>query len=714
MYRAVAISVKHIVVLAGLLSLCAHIPQAESASIRQLVEVVDFGGASVSPDGRLVAFRTEQASIERNTYDTVWYVQPIDGTLPPRRLGDGGEPLRHGGVSIGEAAEWSPDGRWIYYRAVLDGRIDVWRAAVDGSRTEPVTRDPANIREFSLSADGTVLKYSVGATREDIVNAELAEYDRGIHIDRTVLLTDNVFRSGYHEGRLATQRFVNRGGLDHLPLLSNAPNRWYAIELSTGATSELSSSNAPANPRPSSDLPSKTGEVWKIVEDRSSGRIAILTRTGELDGLSVRPEVKLAMLSERNARHPVECMVEACVGRPVTDVIWRPGSDEIIFTVTDPAKGFGQSIYRWNVVTGVVRLVSSSRGRIGGGGRWEAGPCAAAFNALVCVAAEADGPPRLERIDLESGERRLLFDPNAALAQDMSESVRVHLLSWTDVRGTRFTGQFFPAAATGGAPRPLFIVYYTCTGFLRGGVGDEWPLATLARNGISALCINAAPSRTDAIERYENGRLAAESAVDLLASRGDIDRTRVGMGGLSMGAEVTIWTARNSQILRAASVSTPVTSPASDLLHSLWEDVHFSRRKRYWQLGTIEETPERWRQISPSFDIKKVGVPVLMQMSEQEYRSSLDYAVPMIRTYQADAYVFPHEPHQKFQPRHKLAVYERNLDWFRFWLQGFEDEDPRKAEQYKRWHVIRKQDCERREKANEARVEPDSWRCLSY
>ena len=46
-------------------------------------------------------------------------------------------------------------------------------------------------------------------------------------------------------------------------------------------------------------------------------------------------------------------------------------------------------------------------------------------------------------------------------------------------------------------------------------------------------------------------------------------------------------------------------------------------------------------------------------------------------------------PHQKFQPRHKLAVYERNLDWFRFWLQGYEDPNPAKEKQYARWREMR-------------------------
>jgi dipeptidyl aminopeptidase/acylaminoacyl peptidase len=691
-YRANAVR------LAGwvaVLSLMGHLPRAESTpvpdtasvTIRQLVEVVDFGGVSVSPDGRLVAFRTEQASVERNTYDTFWYVQPIDGSSPPRRLGEGGAPLRDsGGLSVHEAAVWSPDGQWIFYRTVLDGRVEVWRAAVDGSRTEPEARDPANVRRFSVSADGTVLKYSVGATREAVVDAEQAEYDHGVHIDRTVSLVDNLFRSGYQEGRLATQRLVDNE-LERYPLLSQVPDRWKAVDMSTGVSNDLPSGEVPAKPLTRADLSPRLGEVSQLAVDRGSGRVAMLIRSSRPDGRTERPAVELAMLPGQGARRSVKCVAEPCVNKPITDIVWRPGSDEIVFTVTAPDNG--QSIFRWNVMSGAVRPVIQSRGQVGGGGRWEPGSCGISPDALVCVAADPDRPPRLESIDLSSGNRSVLFDPNAALAQDMAQSVSVREIHWTDARGEHFTGQFYPATTKGREPPALFIAYYRCSGFLRGGMGDEWPLATLALNGISALCINAAPTQDDAIARYEQGQAAVESAVDYLASHGDIDPARVGMGGLSFGAEVAMWTAMHSHVPRAISVSTPVISPSLRLLFGLWGDVYFSRLKRFWQLGSLEETPKRWRQISPYFHVGQVKVPVLMQMAEQEYRLALDYAVPLIRAHRADVYVFPNESHQKFQPRHKLAVYERNLDWFRFWLLGEEDRDPAKADQYADWRRMR-------------------------
>src|SRR6185312_15346212 len=126
-----------------------------------MVTFCDSSHAGAISSRRLLAFRVEQASIERNTYDSVWYVQDMDGGAAPRRVADGGVPLRDAaGVSLPATATWSPDGRWIYYRALMDGKIDVWRAAADGSGAEPMTLDAADVREFSLSKDRLRLIYS--------------------------------------------------------------------------------------------------------------------------------------------------------------------------------------------------------------------------------------------------------------------------------------------------------------------------------------------------------------------------------------------------------------------------------------------------------------------------------------------------------------------------------------------------------------------------
>jgi len=50
----------------------------------------------------------------------------------------------------------------------------------------------------------------------------------------------------------------------------------------------------------------------------------------------------------------------------------------------------------------------------------------------------------------------------------------------------------------------------------------------------------------------------------------------------------------------------------------------------------------------------------------------------------------PEGEHILEKPWERLISQQGNVDWFRFWLQGYEDPDPAKAEQYARWRELRK------------------------
>lgn len=697
------ISVLALVVLAVAVVGPSH---AETISPRRLLEVTDLGNPVISPDGRYVTFRSERGLVERNTYDTTWYVQALDGKSPPLRVADGGVPLRQygSGTVLPSPAIWSPDGKWIYYRARLDGRVSVWRAAADGSGTHEVTSDPADVRDFTLSGDGKTLTYSVGATRKAVIAAEESEYDRGIHVDDTVNIADGLFRSSKLEGRAATQRFLG-DWYSMGPLLAKVPDRWKAVDLATMTIRNLPASELPPRSLTPADLshdlpvaPIKNagGLRYEIVQNPKDERIAVLLPGPKDKKLAASRYVELAMLPDRYASRPTLCSAKLCGHRDITDIQWRPGSDEILFTAIDFHKGRAQSIYGWNVVTGAVRPIVLSGGLCSGSQRYWDVSFALSSDTLVCVAADADRPPRLEAIDLVSGRRRTLFEPNKGLGADIVAAVPAKLIRWKDAQGREFTGQLFEARGAGtDHPPPLFVNFYNCYGFLRGGLGDEWPLATLAEDGISALCINAIPEyRLDTAARYDQGRAAVEGVVKLLSAEGRIDRARVGMGGLSYGSEVTLWTLAHSDVVKAASVSGISVTPTYYLFNSL-RDAFRSTLRQLWQLGAPDETPKRWKKISPAYQLDRIRAPILFQLPEQEYRMTLDYALPLVRRHQADIYVFPDETHIKYQPRHKLAVYERNVDWFRFWLQGYEDPDPAKQKQYVHWREMRDQQCKR-------------------
>jgi hypothetical protein len=50
--------------------------------------------------------------------------------------------------------------------------------------------------------------------------------------------------------------------------------------------------------------------------------------------------------------------------------------------------------------------------------------------------------------------------------------------------------------------------------------------------------------------------------------------------------------------------------------------------------------------------------------------------------------IFADEGHIKNQPKHRYEIYQRNLDWFNFWLQGKEDTASEKRQQYMRWRSM--------------------------
>jgi hypothetical protein len=45
--------------------------------------------------------------------------------------------------------------------------------------------------------------------------------------------------------------------------------------------------------------------------------------------------------------------------------------------------------------------------------------------------------------------------------------------------------------------------------------------------------------------------------------------------------------------------------------------------------------------------------------------------------------------HVLTNPAARLASQGGTVDWFRFWLQDYEDPDPAKAEQFRRWRELR-------------------------
>lgn len=193
-----------------------------------------------------------------------------------------------------------------------------------------------------------------------------------------------------------------------------------------------------------------------------------------------------------------------------------------------------------------------------------------------------------------------------------------------------------------------------------------------------------------------------DSAVDALDHQGLIDRDRVGIIGFSRTGWYTEFILTHSHThYRAATV-------ADNVQYSLGEYwlLHDSGTIRTWDQTyggpPYGSTLKNWLDYSISFNVEKIHTPLLMeQMGAGTIYDNLS-APPILLAASfeifaglnrlkkpVELYYYPKEDHTVEHPQALLATMQRNVDWFRFWLQDFERPNPEDSEQYSRWRKLR-------------------------
>jgi len=656
----------------ALLFSTATVAEGGSPTLLDIVQVGDIASLSLSPDGERAAFRVQRASHDRNSYDLKWYVFELRSRSVVE-AGGGGEPiLDDPGIVVAEPPIWSRDGRWFYHRALRDRAVQIWRSAGDGSGSQIVTGEEGDVMSLERSSGGAALHYRVGPSRASIEQAEVAEYDSGILINEHVELGQNLFRGQIIHGRPASQRLTGRwferGGL----LSADAP-RVRSLDPATLVARDL----GPGLERKNG---SSLGDPAMVELARSGAGDTISSKWDGGEGV-------LQVVKAGPGSRPLVCGAAQCRWQRIDWAAWHPSLKRVVFATADPAQV--QTLHLWDLDSNRVRTIVRAEGLLNGGRKTSA-PCAISASTALCVAASAASPPRLESVDLGAGRRTVIFDPNSLLRAKHWPAVQQ--LAWRSEEGRHFTGTLFLPRTAAAKPLPLFINYYRCPGFLRGAEGDEWPLAVLAASGIAAACVNATrmAGPQDGIGQYQAALGGVEALIDLLAERGIADRKKVGMGGISFGSEVAMWIAMRSDLLAAMSLGSPQLDPVSYWFNTVRGRDHAKVLKEVWGLGAPDLTESRWRLVSPALNVSRVRAPVLLQLAEQEARYAIEFYSRLTNTATpTEMYVFPDERHFKVQPRHRLAVYQRNLDWFRYWLQGHVEDDPARSKQYARWLDLR-------------------------
>jgi len=629
-------------------------PSRNPITPRDLVEIAEISAPTLSPDGKRVAYRVSRPSIERNAVMIQWHVSEVDGTRVTA-IGSGGDARFEGSGGLAEQIPvWDPDSRGLRYIARTGGAAAIWHWR-EGALPQREFVDEADILGFEVADDGKALRYTVGATRKAIADAERHAYENGVLVDERLDIMQPIAGGAIVDGKRVMQR-LSTEWFERDRLLWDDPRRQ--------ETRNLTGAPLASDPIFSVKAPSQGFKVFD-----ASGR------TAEMQGEGGTQSV---LISSRTGA-TIPCQIPLCRSSALAALAWEPESDALLlFERVGLAR---ERVWRWQTGAPRARLIATTDGSV----RTSYRPprCVVARSRLVCTESAPLTPPRLIAIDLASGERHILADPNSALRA----RIRAKVIPIESPDGSALLLR--PVYAS--HRLPLVVQYYRCDGFLKGGVGDEIPMLPLVEHGIAILCIEqASGTKGGADASYDRALDIIGGLLDDLDAAGVIDPARVGIGGLSFGSEVALWAIRKTDRFAAATISSGQISESYYWANALPGRGFTDMLQSYWQLGAPNEDGERWRALAPEADVAAIRTPLLMQVPESEARYLIKFHTLLKRAGKpAELFAFADEPHVKMQPVHKLAAYARNLDWYRFWLKGEEISDPAKRGQYTRWNKLR-------------------------
>jgi dipeptidyl aminopeptidase/acylaminoacyl peptidase len=194
-----------------------------------------------------------------------------------------------------------------------------------------------------------------------------------------------------------------------------------------------------------------------------------------------------------------------------------------------------------------------------------------------------------------------------------------------------------------------------------------------------------------------------DSAVETLAHEGFIDPHRVGIIGFSRSGWYTMFALMNGKTrYKAATAVDNVNYSFSEFALEPLIGLSSQTTSSIYGGPPSGPTLKNWLDYSISFNLEKIHTPLLME--EMGYGTSFDkrFAPPIFVAMPFEVfgglsqlhkpvefYYYPNEEHQPDHPQARLANMQRNLDWYRFWLQGYERPNPEDPNQYKRWEELR-------------------------
>jgi dipeptidyl aminopeptidase/acylaminoacyl peptidase len=302
-------------------------------------------------------------------------------------------------------------------------------------------------------------------------------------------------------------------------------------------------------------------------------------------------------------------------------------------------------------------------------------------------------PPRLT-VEDKSGQTSIAqWDLDPGLSK--FTLAREQLLNWIDSTGQAFeAGLYLPIGFRQGERYPLVVQTHGFNAkrfWVMGPYsGTAFAAQPLANAGFMVVQLDEDDSDVGSFQELNREVDRITSVISELSRRGLVDGMKVGIIGFSRTCLFTKAVLANAGIpVAAASVADGVDDGYFQYL--LQNSLAFQSLSET-AIGGIPfgEGLSHWEARSPGFNMNRVKTPLLIEalnaysaLFQWEWFAGLrrlDKPVEMM--------MLQDGTHILRKPWDRIASAQANVDWFRFWLQGYEDPNPAKVEQYRRWEKL--------------------------
>ena len=170
-----------------------------------------------------------------------------------------------------------------------------------------------------------------------------------------------------------------------------------------------------------------------------------------------------------------------------------------------------------------------------------------------------------------------------------------------------------------------------------------------------------------------------------------MDAGRIGIIGFSATCFPVMETLTTKSFLKAASVTDGIMVDYFQYMTG-GSDAVANEFNSAIGAKPFGEGLEQWLKRSPGFNLDKINTPLMVVGLGPV--SLLDmwqpYAGLRYLHKPVDLIMLNTDEHVLTSPAVRMASQGGSVDWFRFWLQDYEDPSPAKAEQYTRWRELKK------------------------